>query len=265
MGVLIKIKPGETAISLNRGHRAFGAGAEPGMMTSGSIGGQTSASGTANARARGPCNDCRLLEEADHRIANHLALLAGFVRIKAADLARRPDQPDPVDTLILLESICTQIDAIAHQHRAMARIGRTESEDLGERLRDLCTPMAPLLIGRMNLVEDLAPRVRVDCAQILPLTQIVAEAVTNAVKHAARPDRMGTITVRCRQDVTGSIMIEVSDDGPGLSAAPDSPGDRLGFRLLRALAKSLGAHLTFDSTDKGLCVRVVLPRATLPD
>lgn len=41
----------------------------------------------------GLCGDCAVAKEADHRIANHLSLFAGFIQLNAADLVRQPTEP----------------------------------------------------------------------------------------------------------------------------------------------------------------------------
>jgi two-component sensor histidine kinase len=206
------------------------------------------------------CDTCLIVQEADHRIANDLALLASFIRLKAAELARESAAPQTLDVLILLESVRSQIASIAHLHGSLSRQGPTASADLGERLRDVCAPLAAILSDRMEVIEDFSTGIQAPAALILPVTQIVAEAITNAIKHAARPGHTGTIMVRCRTDETGRVLIEVVDDGPGLGEGVDpSTGGGLGFRLIRALGKQIGARIEFESVRHGLCFRLTLP------
>jgi two-component sensor histidine kinase len=206
------------------------------------------------------CDECQIVQEADHRIANDLALLAGFIRLKAAEFARESATPQTQDVLLLLESVRSQIASIAHLHAALARQGPNASADLAERLRDVCASLAAILSNRMELIEDFLPGIQAPAALILPVTQIVAEVITNAIKHAARPGHIGIIMVRCRTDETGGILIEVVDDGPGLAEGVDPLTTRgLGFRLIRALGKQIGARIEFESTRHGLCFRLTLP------
>jgi two-component sensor histidine kinase len=206
------------------------------------------------------CDTCQIVQEADHRIANDLALLVGFIRLKTAEFGRESAAPQTLDVLILLESVRSQIASIAHLHGSLSRQGPNASADLGERLRDVCAPLSAILSGRMELIEDFSTGIQAPAALILPVTQIIAEAVTNAIKHAARPGHTGTIMVRCRTDETGRILIEVVDDGPGLGEGVDpSTGGGHGFRLIRALGKQIGARVEFESARHGLCFRLTLP------
>ena len=200
--------------------------------------------------------------EADHRFANHLALLSGFVRLKAADLARQPVRPSLEDVLLLLESLRGQIEAMARLHRSLAFDTRDTRADLGEHLHEICAPMSLLLAGRIGLVEDISPGCRVRPDRLMPLTQIIVEVITNAVKHAYPEGKGGQILVRGRKNRAGAIVIEVADDGPGLPEGFDPRNDSgLGFHLIRALARRLDALVEFETRPVGLCFRLTLPES----
>jgi len=57
------------------------------------------------------------IAEADHRIANHLAMLASYVRLKGAAMAQRDEPLDAQDVQSLTRIIVAQIDAISDLHR----------------------------------------------------------------------------------------------------------------------------------------------------
>jgi two-component sensor histidine kinase len=200
------------------------------------------------------------LAEADHRIANHLALLTGYVRLKAADLARQSAAPSRDSVHLLLEGVGAQIDAVSRLHRRLAADGSRASADLGEHLHVICASFASGLSGAITLIEDLPFGCAVRSDQVLPLTQIVAEVVTNALKHAHPGGEAGAILVRCRKDDMGAALIEIIDDGAGLPETfnPQTDGG-LGFRLLQALGRKLGALIAFESTKPGLRFRLTLP------
>ena len=202
------------------------------------------------------------MAESDHRIANHLALLSSYVRLKAADVALQPAEFCLDDVRLLLVGIDAQISAVARLHRSLAANGRRASVDLGENLHVACAPFKSGLSGAIKLLEDFSPGCIVRADQVLPLTQIVAEMVTNAVKHAHVGGEAGTLLVRCSKDDTGAIRVEVIDDGPGFPETFDPRIDGgLGLRLVRALGEQLGALVGFESTSHGLRFRRTLPPA----
>lgn len=208
----------------------------------------------------GPCDGCRLIQEADHRIANHLAMLAAFVRLKELELARGPAVPSAEAVQILLETIRIQTDAVARLHRSLASNGRHVFSDLADDLHATCSPLASLLAGRVEVIEDFSPGCQVAPEQVLPLTQIVSEAITNAVKHAYPLGQCGKIMVLSHRDEGGGFVVEIADDGPGLPPGLDPEGEGgLGLRLMRALSKQLGGDLEFRSRNPGALVRVTFP------
>jgi len=202
-------------------------------------------------------NDRSLLAEADHRIANHLALLNAYVRLKAADMARQTAEPSRASMGLLLQGVGAQVRSISRLHRALAYDGSGASADLGGFLQEICASFTDGLSGSIKLEEKLAPGITVRPDQALALGRIVSEVITNAVKHGHGGD---TILVHCGRDNIGAVLIEIDDDGPGLPEAFDPLTDGgLGFRLLRRLGEQLGAAITFQSTGAGLHFRLMLP------
>ena len=216
----------------------------------------------ARRRVASPCGDCSLLAEADHRIANHLALLASYVRLQAADLAKQSAPPTRESVRLLMSTIDSQITAVSRLHRSFATHGRPVSTDLGEHLHEVCAPFIVGLSGERRLVERFEAGCAVRPEHVLPLTQIVAEVVTNAIKHAHRAGEPGVITVRCARDEAEHLLVEVDDDGPGLPATFDPRTDGgLGFHLLRSLGKQVGGTITFDSSRRGTHFQLTIPPA----
>ena len=206
------------------------------------------------------CETCLLLDEADHRIANHLAVLAGYVRLKAADCARQTREPTRDDMVRLLESIGAQIDSVARLHRALAVGHGTTSPDLAVHLRRTCAPFRESFSRSIAVTEDYEPGCVIRPDQVLPLTQVVAEVMTNAMKYAHPDGGMTKVHVSCHSTPGLGPRITITDDGVGL---PDNLGaaasDGMGLRLLRGLARQLGATMEFKSTRRGLDFSITLP------
>jgi two-component sensor histidine kinase len=198
------------------------------------------------------CGSCDRLEEADHRIANHLTLLIGYLQLKGRELADHSLEPSRDEVRLLLESAAAQIGAVARLHRSLAVGGSEGAADLGEHLHEICEPFRSSLSGDIQIFEDFPAGCIVPPDQILPLTQIVAEVMTNAVKHAYPAGQSGPILVRCARLPDGTIGIDIIDQGRGLPQTfnPKTDGG-LGFRLMRALGRQLDAELDFTSSAFG--------------
>ena len=188
---------------------------------------------SADALLLAACDDCALSREADHRIANHLAILASFVRLKTSEFARDSGARGSA-AMLLLANIELQIKGMAQLHRSFCPRWRPGP---GQCRRLPAPDLQP--VGGRRARSGYADRrpgadCRADLAQVLALGQIVAEIVTNAIKHGRRDDGSCRIGVRAGQNAAGAITVDVVDDGPGFMSGQDGAG--LGFRLMRALS-----------------------------
>ncbi len=205
------------------------------------------------------CETCWIVGEADHRIANHLSMLAGLVRLKSANLATRAQPPSREDVSLLLDGIFAQIEAIGGLHRLLAKGGRLAEPDLAAQLHHICSTLGAAAPGRARLIEDLGPGCRISADQGTVLTLIVAEVLTNALKHAQAGPDVSVIRLSCAIDAAGEIAVEISDNGPGFPPGFDPELDGgLGFRLVHMMARQLGARVIFSSTPAGVRFRLTV-------
>jgi two-component sensor histidine kinase len=82
---------------------------------------------------------------------------------------------------------------------------------------------------------------------LMSLSLIVAELVTNSLKHAFAGREDGLIAVSVAGG-KGVYTLSVADDGPGLPADfGNGKGSSLGQGILQSLAQQLHGKLAFDS------------------
>lgn len=200
-------------------------------------------------------------QEANHRVANNLAMVAGLVRIHARSLATESGPMTRADACALLEEISHRIEAVGRLHRLLANLDSGSDVDLADYLCDVSQAVVSSLTatGSARLTQDSDAGCLVAAERALPLGLIVGELVTNAVKYAHPAGVEGTIMVSCRRR-GHSIVVQITDDGVGL---PDdfnpAHADSLGLRLTRSLAAQLGATLAFRNGGTGLSVELALP------
>jgi signal transduction histidine kinase len=135
--------------------------------------------------------------------------------------------------------------------------------------------------------NDIRVALKIDLDPRLPSTMTLDEdkiawtlgtLIGNALRHVGRGSFFhpgGTIVVRAiAKPETGEIVIEVSDDGPGIPAdklpllfQPERTDRRVGYALLlaREIVTAHGGVLEADSTDDplkhGTTMRILLPGA----
>lgn len=202
------------------------------------------------------------LAEADHRIANHLAMLSSYVRLKARRLVERDAVPNAEDVRCLTQLIVVQIDAISDLHRILSVQGNPDALDLRVPLSSICKAMQAGVADEINIVIQLEQDCEIALQSILPVTQIFTELVTNAIKYGCDSEGQGTIKVSCGRSSSETVVVEVSDSGSGLSDTSLAPnGDGLGLRLIDALIRQVDGSIEYLLTSQGLTVRVELPAA----
>jgi PAS domain S-box-containing protein len=148
---------------------------------------------------------------------------------------------------------------------AFERAGEELAQAL-EELRELARGIHPAVLSDRGLepaIETLAARTPVPVQFVVELDErlpepveaaayyVVAEALTNAAKHA----RASEVTVRIERD-DGFARIEVADDGVGGAGA----GGGSGLRGLADRVEALGGRLALDSpVGQGTTVRAEIP------
>ncbi len=202
------------------------------------------------------------LAKADHRIANHLAMLSSYVRIKGRGLTERDKSPTVEDVRCLTRLIVAQIDAISDLHRILSELDNPDTLDLSVPLCGICKAMQAGVAGELDIVMTLDKNCYIALKSILPVTQIFSEIITNAIKHGCNSEGQGTIRVLCYKSTSGTVLVKISDNGPGLADKSNPPGEEgLGLRLINALIRQVGGSVNYSSTSHGLTVRMELPAA----
>jgi two-component sensor histidine kinase len=221
---------------------------------------------TSHSEALRPSTD-DLHKEANHRIANNLAAIAGLVRLHAAEATSRQEGLyTGAELRRLLTEIGSRIETVGRLHRLLSEAPQGASLDLGAYIAETADTLVETLAeeGRVRL----SARGMQDCFlnpdQAAPVALIVSELITNAVKHAHPAGAPGKIVVRCGTTMTGAVYVEVEDDGVGLPENFDPwRNGGLGFEIIRGLSQQLGAKLLFDADGIGLRVRLTVPVVAL--
>jgi two-component sensor histidine kinase len=95
-----------------------------------------------------------------------------------------------------------------------------------------------------------------------PLTLIICEILTNAMKYAHPAGMPVKMTVGCESKADGTLLVSISDDGVGLPEGFDlRTGGGLGFQIIRALSSEIGATLDVKSDTLGVTFQLAVPQA----
>lgn len=195
-----------------------------------------------------------LLREIHHRVKNNLQVIMSLLRLQSRGIADMRVSSAFADTL-------ERIRAMALVHEQLYAGGSLARVDAGAYLRTLIDSVTRSVAGRIPVRCELVPAVGIAMDIAMPLGLIVCELLTNSLKHGFPSGRRGTVTVRLTRDDTG-LWLTVADDGVGLPAEIEhTPPTTLGLRIVRTLARQLGATLTLEAVS-GTSARLCIP--TLP-
>jgi two-component sensor histidine kinase len=192
--------------------------------------------------------------ELQHRVANSMQFASGLLAMQA----RKPGTGSETR------------DALGEAGRRLGRMAR-----LHRLLQDPAAAVLPLPVLIEEICSDIlygagAEHLRCEIqvepvilspARLTSLALLVAEALANALKHAAADGRAGCVGIALRRH-RDMLELTVADDGPGWPA--DFVPERslgLGMRVMGSLARQLGGELVFE-TRGGAVLRLAFPAET---
>lgn len=188
-----------------------------------------------------------LLGEVNHRVANSLAMVAALVGLQANALS------DAAAKNALAETQA-RISAIAGVHRHLYTSDDVRTVEIGDYLKSLTGELNASMkaAGHHALIDIEVISFPLATEKAASVGVIVTELVTNAMKYAYRDSQQGEVRIRLA-DAGDGVELRVEDDGIGWDGTGTPKGTGLGSRIVKAMAHSLGATVTY-STGSGTCV-----------
>lgn len=189
-----------------------------------------------------------LMQEIHHRVKNNLQIIASLMNLQASRIKLPEARAE-------FQSARDRVRALATVHRHLYAHGELHSIKMREFLVELCEQLFHAMGETPNDRIELdvsAPDVQISSDQAVPLSLIVTEAVSNAVKYAFPRGRRGSVSVRLVTD-DDDAELSIRDDGIGVPAGrvetESGTRDGIGITLIRGFARQLGATLTVEEGD----------------
>jgi two-component sensor histidine kinase len=187
-----------------------------------------------------------LTEECHHRLLNNLQMIVALLLLQSQKEANR-------EVASRLSAAAERVRAIAGLHHHLHSMDGTPTVDFKPYLARLCRDHST-----MSMSEERADQViAVDAIELslpttigIPLSLIVNELVTNAIKHGR-----GRIAVTLAPSGKRHAL-SVCNDGAGLPEGFDPTACKgLGMKLVSSLAAQIGGELRIDRGEHGDCTR----------
>jgi two-component sensor histidine kinase len=192
-----------------------------------------------------------LFRELQHRVANNLQFVSAFLSL------RRKSLPADSAGAEALDAARARLDMMSRVHRRLHDPSSVD-QPIGDYLRSLCIDMIRASDAPYVRLTVRADPVTLELEALMPVSLIVAELVTNSLKHAFKGREDGKITIEVMHD-EGSYVVSVGDDGPGMPNNVESIATgRLGRAILKGLAHQLRGRICY-AAGSGAVVRLVFP------
>jgi two-component sensor histidine kinase len=187
-----------------------------------------------------------LTKECHHRLLNNLQMIVGLLSLQS----RKETNAEAASRLSIAAD---RVQAIAGLHHHLHSMDGTPTVDFKPYLDRLCRDHSTLSLSDEQpdqvIVVD-AIELSLPTATGIPLSLIVNELITNAIKHGR-----GRIMVTLAPSGKGHAL-SVCNGGSGLPEGFDlTAGKGLGMTLVCSLVAQIGGGLRIDRGDDGDCTR----------
>ena len=182
-----------------------------------------------------------LHQECQHRLLNNLNMIASLLSLQS----RREENVEAASRLAVA---VTRVRAISRLHRQLHSMDGKQTVEFKRYLDKLCralsTPsMSEQYPHRLIIVEAI--ELNVPPTTGVPLSLIVNELVTNAIKHGR-----GQITVTLARHIAGGYALSVCNGGCNLPEDFDpTAGKGLGMILVSSFIAQIGGDLRVERNE----------------
>lgn len=184
-----------------------------------------------------------LLKEVHHRVKNNLQLISSIMNMQ---IRRAPTE----DARLVLRRLQERILSLATVHKNLYQSDGLERVNAGELVEEIVGQLlvVGLPAGSAVTVEQSYAPVQLDTDDAAPLTLLVSETVTNAMKYIgqatpATPAKL-SIALTLMDDETALFSIANT-----VGKAPSAEGTGLGTQLINAFARQLNAEVQTEEKD----------------
>jgi two-component sensor histidine kinase len=194
-----------------------------------------------------------LSREADHRIANSLAVIGSLVRVRAAHAGS-------TDPQTFLTEIADRIETVAKLHRLVAH-SSGGSVQLSKYLQEICERLSSALaLNATSYTIACSPEQVVPFAVAMPLGLITAELYSNSLKYAHPAGLPAKITLSCSSGSDHRLVMLYEDDGVGFPEGFDPSRDgHMGMKFIRLLSDQLNGTHKWLSDPLGIRFELLIP------
>lgn len=196
-----------------------------------------------------------LLREVNHRVANSLALVSALARLQANAVTDEGAK-------FALQEMQARIAAVAGIHRRLYTSADVRVVDMDAYLSSLAQELNEAMSAETKphpILLDVETGMQVATDKAVSLGVVVTELITNAYKYAYPDGAQGNIRLMLHRAEGDRLVLRVEDDGVGWRGEDKPKGTGVGTRIIKAMAATLKASLSYDQGERGTRVIIELP------
>ena len=184
-----------------------------------------------------------LLREVHHRVKNNLQLIASIINMQMRQ-ARTPEAKG------LMKSLQERVISLATIHRGLYQTSGLTDIRAQELLPDIVRQITRLATGpgRRIAVDCQIDDIHLTPDQAVPLSLLLTEAMTNAMKYASSANGVPNLDITLRKLEGAQARLRVSNSvDPEAEPSATVDGSGLGSQLVNAFVQQLSGQLQIDS------------------
>lgn len=186
-----------------------------------------------------------LLREVHHRVKNNLQLIASIINMQMRQ-ARTPEAKG------LMKGLQERVISLATIHRGLYQTSGLTDIRAQELLPDIVREITRLATGpgRHISVDCQIDDIHLTPDQAVPLSLLLTEAMTNAMKYASAKEGTPKLEVSLRQGEGMQARLRVANTvDPDAERAETVDGTGLGSQLLTAFVQQVGGTLESEARE----------------
>jgi two-component system, sensor histidine kinase PdtaS len=198
-----------------------------------------------------------LLREVHHRVKNNLHTIICLLESQATYLEK--------DALRAIDDSRHRIYAMSLIHQKLYENDDVKTIDMNDYITSLVHYLQDCFDLKSNITFRLEIEpVLIDTSMAVPISLIINEAITNAIKYAFVKNGGGLITIKLYKE-REKIIVVMADNGVGIDMElVNRPTQSMGLRLIRGLAREIGGAVSFCNKE-GTIIKLICNPVLIDD
>lgn len=185
-----------------------------------------------------------LLAELYHRVKNNLNIVTSLINI-------RKNNSTSQEAIEALEDCRGRIYSMALVHQQMYSGSKVGNLNMMDYLVELIRNVEHAFGGDADVLLQVdSDELILPISKAVPIGLIMNELITNSYKHGMVAGKKLVVTIHVSQ-IGNSLLIEVNDNGPGISSDKQHNQATLGFELIRSLCEQIDASFLVGKNTDG--------------